>query len=403
MTKNEKLIATILTKYAKGETLTKEDSALIDKLSGTPEQKQSALDLARDQPWQDEDKQDPNSVPSEAMKSNLKNYANKSKKVKPDSRAANRLRAKWLGIIVIVVMVAAIGLKLHNRSADKKPFTRETERISDTNNNGRTMLSGADGMMIAIDTMASGSQVRLDESCFIRKIDKHSYQLCGLSIGRMGILRSLKVNIDLGFVNLVYPDESRLTLELNAMYSWSSYRNSAHPDSMVGKIRFAIAKNTNSPWAIRLHDSTVIGDMATSFEIDAPTNRAAKVSLVSGSLMVKANKGTVILRPKQQVMIQNGQPIVRPLAVDTALWIWAKEPLTFNFKKASLDQTVRSIANYYRVVVYNPDHIPGIRVTAPIPSSKGLDFICKRITEIQSSMAYLRRSSDTIYITARRW
>ena len=404
MANNEETIAEIMSKYSKGETLTKEDSAKVDELCETSEQRLLVRELIKDQPWQDEDKQDRDSVPSKALWSKLKKYAHKSKKLKPGSKAANRLRAKWLGIGVIIIAIAAavFGPKLYNKTVSKESFTRETDAVSGTNNTGKTLLCGADGSMIAIDTMARGSQIRLSDSSFIKKIDKHSYQLCGLEIGRMGIPHKLKVGIDLKFVNLLYPDESRVTLEHNATYSWSSFRNSAHPDTMEGKGRFGIAKNNESPWTVLLPDGSIVKDIGTFFEIDATLSQAPKVSLVNGAVMIKARKRSVLLRPKEQAIIKNGEPIVSPLAVDTALWIWAKEPLVFNFKNTSLDQAVHTVAHYYRVDVSNPNNVQGIHVTAKIPASKGLNFICKSITEIQSTSAYLRMSADSIYITDRK-
>jgi hypothetical protein len=169
-----------------------------------------------------------------------------------------------------------------------------------------------------------------------------------------------------------------------------------------GKGWFDIAKNSQFPWSIHLPDGSFVGDLATCFEIDATIALAPKVSLVSGAVMIKASKRSVQLRPKEQAIIQNGEPVVSPLAVDTALWIWAKEPLVFNFRNTSLAQAAQTIASYYRVAVSNPKNVQGIHVTANIPTSKGLDFICKRITEIQSTTAYLRTSADSIYITDRK-
>jgi hypothetical protein len=398
----KELIAGLVAKYAEHEALDDNETAVLEEWRDASEANRLTLELLREKPWLDDDGQDPDPVSSKEFWDALNKHMAKSKPVDPGTEPFYRPWAKWLGIIVVFAIIAVSGLKLYNNTVNKGSFAGETAAVSGTNNTGRTLLCGADGSMIAIDTMARGSQVRLSDSSFIRKIDKHSYQLCGLVIGRMVMPRSLKVGIDLKFVNLLYPDESRVTLELNATYSWSSFRNPAHPDTMEGKARFDIAKNNQSPWTIHLPDSSLIEDLATRFEIDASIGEAPKVSLVRGAVMVRASRRSVELHTKEQAIIKNGEPIVSPLAVDTALWIWAKEPLAFDFKNTSLDQTVHIIANYYRVVVSNPNHVQGIHVTAKIPASKGLDFICKRITEIQCTTAYLRMSADSIYITDRK-
>jgi hypothetical protein len=402
MTADEKdLVAELIARYAQGEVLDEKEMALLDEWCSLSEENQLVPKLLREQPWLDKDLQDPDSVPSDLLWEDLKKHIAKSKDGKKG--IVRRRLVKWLVAAVVIGTVAVNGLIHSSRPEFRlrvQPLPIQAQSLKP--NADQTVLTRFDGSLVVVDTVTNGTLIRLSDSTFVRKISRDSLQLTGQLAGQPGLRQSLTVGRNMNFLNLFFPDDSRIALEYGATYQWSSFRDPANPDDLKGRASFAIAKNRNAPWTVRLPDGTMIHELGTCFRIDARIIRAPKVFMVSGAVKVRGNSGSAVLRPREQAILQNGRPVVSKMAVDTALWIWSKEQVNIHFQDASLEHVVHTIARYYGLTVSNPHHVKGIRVTADLPASKGLEYISKRITRIECSAAWLKISTDSIYITDRK-
>lgn len=403
MVDTKNLIAELIAKYAQGEVLNEREAALLEEWCSLSPENRLVPELLREKPWLDEDRQDPASVPSAAVWRDIVKHIKKTRQLTTDTHVISWRRVKWIAAAVLAGAIAVSGLLHHTQPVAKDRLTLQIYITPQPPDTHQTVLTRADGSQVVLSTVADGTSIVLYNMVFARKINDQVLQIEGQLAGQPNLRQSLSIGRDGKPLVLRFPDSSRVELEPSSEYTWSPFRDQAQLDDLKkGIARLAIAKNSKVPWAVRSPDGSIVDVLGTCFEIDASNERKPKIKLVTGAVRVTGTRGSVVLKPGQQVILRDGRPMVQRLAIDTALWGWSGEPMNFHFKDVSLDQAALAIARYYRLTVYNTDHIKGIRVTVNLPTSKGLENMRKEITRIQCHAAYLRIGKDSLVITRTR-
>ena len=395
MTETNNRMMALISRQADGEKLTEEQLTAIRQWCNASEEHLIIYEVLMDQPWRREDRQNPADVPTRSVRRAL------SKEIKKINRAkGGAATGRWLFWLAALVLSAPIVFLLVKKTRIRPATEYVGQKHSPAyKNDDPTILRLADGRVIALDTAAHGSSIVLsdlfslvvetEDSLVIKgEAPDKPEQVCNLTVGAHHPL------------NIVYPDGTRLQLSPAADYASSTHRDKN--SLKKGKARLDVVKNANQPFVVMLPDGTRVEDLGTSFEIDATNTTAPKVLLVNGKVRVKGTRGTFVMKPMDMVTIRNGTPVRQGSSTDPALWAWAHEPLTFQFRHASLDQVTQALANYYGLTIYKKGKIGDVgKLTLTIRTIEGPKNNQEKIRKILDNRAYVTITKDSLIISDR--
>lgn len=161
--------------------------------------------------------------------------------------------------------------------------------------------------------------------------------------------------------NLILPDGSKVWLNAASSIRYPIvFAGKERKVEITGEAYFEVARNTSSPFKVKVNDETEIEVLGTHFNINSYENEASiNTTLLEGSVRVKNNQGTIVLKPGQQAQSvkQEKIKILREVDVEKVM-AWKNG--FFNFQDATLQEVMRQLERWYDIEVMYEKNVPDL-------------------------------------------
>lgn len=155
--------------------------------------------------------------------------------------------------------------------------------------------------------------------------------------------------------SVILPDGSKVWLNVDTKLSYPvNYGVKSRRVELEGEAYFEVMKNKELPFEVSSGTITTKA-LGTSFVISSyPESSAIKSSLINGSVEVKYEKGSEILKPGQQLVYKKDKPGITIQSFNEIDELaWKNEQLIFRLMP--FDQVIQELGKWYGVGFdYNP-------------------------------------------------
>lgn len=166
--------------------------------------------------------------------------------------------------------------------------------------------------------------------------------------------------------------------------------------SVKGEIFIETAKDENTPFIIHTHYSQIIV-YGTSFNVSSYSDENKEsVVLVNGSVEIKHNNTSLMLKPNEMAEIENG--IIHHKQVDVTEYIgWKNGYMQFN--KTPLNDVLKKIGRYYNVefIYHSSTNLSGETCSGKLFLSDNLDDILEAFSKM-TFFTYEKSNDEVIFI-----
>ena len=217
----------------------------------------------------------------------------------------------------------------------------------------------------------------------------------------------------LSWNHLVIPKGNAYELELaDGTHVWLNAESElSYPTRFAGEMRevrlkgeafFDVAKNPDCPFVVRT-DEVAVQVLGTSFNVSAyQSEQMARVTLVGGSVAVKANGGEEFrIVPSEQFCYNKESRKSGIRVVDTDLYTsWVKGE--YIFKDAALEEIFNKLLHWYDFTVrYQNEQLKDKRFSLVIDRKISLEQLLELIS-FTSDVKLERSQGNIIYVKQKR-
>jgi ferric-dicitrate binding protein FerR (iron transport regulator) len=246
------------------------------------------------------------------------------------------------------------------------------------------------GRNTAVLTLSNGRQVLLDSAgngdlavqgnARLVKIDDGSlsYKAVGGGAGEEVLYNTLSTPRS-GQYQLILPDGSHVWLNnLSSIRYPVSFRGKDRTVELTGEAYLEVTKDPTKPFIVKVKDES-IEVLGTSFNVMAYAEEdAISTTLLTGSVRVKKDKKSVVLKPDEQVRV-NAAGDLKVLHDVPSEDIVSWKNGFFYFGRASLKEVMRQLARWYDVEVVYAGAVPDVefggKVDRSLPLNDLLQFL----------------------------
>jgi transmembrane sensor len=159
--------------------------------------------------------------------------------------------------------------------------------------------------------------------------------------------------------NLVLPDGSKVWLNAASSIRYPIvFTGKERKVEITGEAYFEVARNTSMPFRVKTNNETEIEVLGTHFNINSYENETSiNTTLLEGSVRVKNNQGTIVLKPGQQAQSVKEEKIKLLQQVDVDK-VMAWKNGYFNFQDANLQEVMRQLERWYDIEVVYEKNVP---------------------------------------------
>jgi len=118
----------------------------------------------------------------------------------------------------------------------------------------------------------------------------------------------------------------------------------------TGEAYFKVVKNTGAPFTVTIANGIKIVALGTSFNVSAYTGEPEKITLLEGAVKLATNKGSRLLKPGYQVVVDDKQNIQQAVLNNPRQTIaWTND--MFDFRNRDIRSAMLELARHYQVKV----------------------------------------------------
>lgn len=305
----------------------------------------------------------------------------------------------WLPYAALVAILFSVGLYFMNRSAEQD-WTVEVDVLK--NINQPTLL------------LDNGERIPLKQDSF--SIQQGNMVIRNNLVGQLSYESDREQPSDeekLSWNHLVIPKGNAYELELaDGTHVWLNAESElSYPTRFAGEMRevrlkgeafFDVAKNPDCPFVVRT-DEVAVQVLGTSFNVSAyQSEQMARVTLVGGSVVVKANGGEEFrIVPSEQFCYNKESRKSGIRVVDTDLYTsWVKGE--YIFKDAALEEIFNKLLHWYDFTVrYQNEQLKDKRFSLVIDRKISLEQLLELIS-FTSDVKLERSQGNIIYVKQKR-
>lgn len=305
----------------------------------------------------------------------------------------------WLPYAALVAILFSVGLYFMNRPAEPD-WTAEADVLK--NINQPTLL------------LDNGERIPLKQDSF--SIQQGNMVIRNNLVGQLSYESDREQPSDeekLSWNYLVIPKGNAYELELaDGTHVWLNAESElSYPTRFAGEMRevrlkgeafFDVAKNPDCPFVVRT-DEVAVQVLGTSFNVSAyQSEQMARVTLVGGSVAVKANGGEEFrIVPSEQFCYNKESRKSGIRVVDTDLYTsWVKGE--YIFKDAALEEIFNKLLHWYDFTVrYQNEQLKDKRFSLVIDRKISLEQLLELIS-FTSDVKLERSQGNIIYVKQRR-
>ena len=394
MADDQNRIVEILVKYALYEPLTEEEGLLLDAWRGRSMGHDALPEQLRDPAWIDEHR---------------RLLKNTEAPVVELPVVARYRRIGWRKPVqaVLLAMLAVGAWMLWGRmdpaAGAGSGASAGAEQIAHLPAGVRAYLTGEDGRILVLDTMAVGGMVEGEAGGVVRLADENTLRYEGYNNNkesRVGFLKQrLVVSPGAGPWRILFSDGSRVVLKGGSSLEYASDLRSGRP-ALEGEAWFGVARDASRPLAVGLAGGAEVRVLGTTFAV-AAAGGEARVMLYSGAVRVRKGTDSLLLRPGRVAAVWSSGVAGRTMDDAERVLAWRgkyAEEEVFGFRDAGFSEVLKEVADWYGVQVSNPENIQGVAMTGKLPRSLSLDDMLKALERVERGHARLRVESDTLHV-----
>jgi ferric-dicitrate binding protein FerR (iron transport regulator) len=196
-------------------------------------------------------------------------------------------------------------------------------------------------------------------------------------------------------ITLHLPDGSKVVL---CYGSRLSYKEGATRDVyLTGQAEFNVAKNAAKPFYVH-SGQTITQVLGTEFNVMAWPDLPAEITLLSGKISVTKGGITKLLKPSQQVTVNEENMLIKTLTDPRKTIAWEKKDAYFEFDNTDLMTVLRLFAHRYHAIISNPYHLKGASVTGIFRQQTSLDSNTVYLGDAERQSLRLETRKDTIFL-----
>ncbi len=238
----------------------------------------------------------------------------------------------------------------------------------------KATLTLADGKTIIL-TDASNGQLADEAGVKISKTKKGeivytvaSNENGNKSDGRFNVLTTKRSEQ----FQVVLPDGSHVWLDAASSLKYPvAFKGKERRVELTGEGYFEVSHSAVMPFVVKTAKSEV-RVLGTHFNISAyQDDQNAKTTLLEGSVRIKTNNSTALLKPGDQAVLDNNGRLTVNNEVDVNREIAWKNGL-FDFKKAGIEEIMAKASRWYDINVVYEGNVPATKLTGRI--SRNVDI-----------------------------
>jgi hypothetical protein len=278
-------------------------------------------------------------------------------------------KLKKLSIAASVIIILGFGLYFFRNTGPEIPSKMVAIPVfNDVAPGGnRAILKLANGRQIILDSLENGLILRTSNVDIKKTADGQlAYQVFKTkdksnSNPELNTIYTPRG----GEYRVILPDGSRVWLNAASSIKFPTvFRGAAREVELIGEAYFEVAKDAQMPFKV-MSGGAEIEVLGTHFNIRAyNSENAMKTTLVEGSVKIKSQKSSKILKPGQQAVLEDSRMQIIS-NIDVEVQIAWKNGL-FQFKDASLENVMKQAALWYDLKVIYSGNIPQKQFTGKI-------------------------------------
>ena len=327
------------------------------------------------------------SLDSEKMFATLQKILSVDKISQAKTVSLNRTSTKkwwWAAASVVFLVGLAVGIyKMVNvpTTTIETALHKENKIEAPSSNKATIML--ADGTTVFLDSINNGAVAQQGNVALIKLANgKIAYQT---NDGE--IIEKLQYNTLFNpkgskVIDIALSDGTHVWLNAGSSITYPVvFIGNERKVALKGEGYFEVAKNADMPFSVT-SQSTEVQVLGTHFNINAYADDPnERITLLEGSVQVKAARQQEILKPLQQAIINDGGALSIKNHVNIEEVMAWKDGL-FYFDEMSLKELMKQIERWYDVEVVFDKNIPNKKFTGKMYKNVPLSEVLKILEEL---------------------
>lgn len=293
----------------------------------------------------------------------------------PDTIKVRRMfNWKWIAAAAVVIAVSGIWF-IGRKTGQPAPIVQNRDTFPNIAP-GRTgaLLTLADGNIISLDSAANGiiaaqgsASVTMENGQL--KYDKTKQAAGNISWNTITTAHGRQFTVLLS-------DGTKVWLNAGSSLRYpAEFAGLERTVSLTGEAYFEVTPNKRQPFRVSTGEGSSIEVLGTSFNINAYANEPAlKATLLQGSIRVKKENASEVLKPGQQAIVK--QRITIKDKVDTDQVIAWKNGY-FNLNGIELEELMRQLSRWYNIEVVMEGDLPAKQFWGEIYRGENLSTVLK--------------------------
>ncbi|HEY4336290.1 MAG TPA: hypothetical protein VGM89_10340 [Puia sp.] len=425
MDSNVSVIAMLMARYARHETLTDEERRILEEWWQSSPENREVADQFADEKWVERALASLDKVPRKKMWKEISRQLDEMDGITekaPDrlpSLRAKRRRMLWFSVSAASVLLVIGAIWLLGKRAEIKEKGIPSEVLALTaalRDEGDAIWTDSAGRPVPLGAVPVGGVVSRAGRQVLRKVDTFAlaYDTPGAETGSpsmempadmpadsTGLFRNcLAVGRNSSPYYLRMVDGNAVWLGGGARLQYTGNSGDvAYPYRFTGKALFDIVKNLGRPLVIHLPNGKRIKVEGTRFYVESHADSPmSKVAIFSGNLRLFDKGDSIQLRTGQEAITDADGIVVQAIVDSSAMMAWAGNSLFFHFNNTEFESTLSQVAAWYGLKISNPGRLKGTAINSDLPRSSSPDNIIQILKIVESGYVTLRLEQNVIVV-----
>jgi transmembrane sensor len=270
---------------------------------------------------------------------------------------------KWGSAAAVILLIGA-GIIFFVTSGRRsvRPETRLPKSIIRSTvipGGSKAILTLADGAKIVLDSAANGAVADQGNTSVV-KTSNGEIRYRPNNSRQNAVAWNTMSTPKGGQYQLTLSDGTKVWLNAASSIRYpASFTGNDRTVEVTGEAYFEVTTDPHSPFHVKIKGGTEVEVLGTKFNVNAYDDEPGiSATLLEGSVKVRTQKKSELLRPGQQATIHQSDILVNQHSDIDKVMAW-KNGL-FNFEDASLTDVMRQLTRWYDIEVRYEDVVPEI-------------------------------------------
>lgn len=281
-----------------------------------------------------------------------------------------RKKVLWSAAAVALLCLAGGWLIWQTPGAIKQDTVVQKKNTPVSTN--KTMLTLADGSVIALDETDDGALYEDGSAKLIKKNGELLYQGKEDDKGALAGYNTVRTPVG-GQYRIVLPDKSKVWLNATSSLRYpTAFHDSVRVVELSGEAYFEVAKNKSMPFIVKAGE-TKVEVVGTHFNIMAyPDEQTTRTTLLEGAVIVSKGREKQKIKPGQEAVTGDG---IRLMEADLQAAVAWKQGFS-HFENAGIGMVMRQLVRWYDIEVeYEKGMVPDIHFSGIISKNSSVEQV----------------------------